>query len=104
MIDFGTGGFRGVIGDTFTKDTIQKITQAIANIIEKDNSTTPFVVGYDYRFLSDKAALWVSEVLAGNGIKVFLSDIAGRTGEYALLIICIVGLFVPMHVVAKKYE
>ena len=74
MIDFGTGGFRGVIGDTFTKDTIQKITQAIANIIKKDNSTTPFVVGYDYRFLSDKAALWVSEVLAGNGIKVFLSD------------------------------
>ena len=37
-------------------------------------------------------------------LKVFLSDIAGRTGEYALLIICIVGLFVPMHVVAKKYE
>ena len=38
------------------------------------------------------------------GLKVFLSDAVGRTGEYALLIICIVGLFVPMHVVAKKYE
>lgn len=37
-------------------------------------------------------------------LKVFLSDIAGRTGEYALIIICIAGLFVPMHVVAKKYE
>lgn len=37
-------------------------------------------------------------------LKVFLSDIVGRTGECALIIICIAGLFVPMHVVAKKYE
>lgn len=37
-------------------------------------------------------------------LKVFFSDIVGRTGEYALIIICIAGLFVPMHVVAKKYE
>lgn len=36
--------------------------------------------------------------------EVFLSDTVGRTGEYALIIICIAGLFVPMHVVAKKYE
>ncbi len=37
-------------------------------------------------------------------VEIFLSDIVGRTGEYALIIICIAGLFVPMHVVAKKYE
>ena len=36
--------------------------------------------------------------------EIFLSDTVGRTGEYALIIICIAGLFVPMHVVAKKYE
>ncbi len=29
-----------------------------------------FVIGYDRRFLSDKAAAWFSEVLAGNGIQV----------------------------------
>lgn len=36
--------------------------------------------------------------------KSIFSDIVGRAGEYALIIICIAGLFVPMHVVAKKYE
>ena len=43
MIDFGTGGFRGVIGETFTKENIQIITQGIANIIKKRKSTTPLL-------------------------------------------------------------
>ena len=79
MIDFGTGGFRGVIGESFNKENLQTIAQGIANIIKKTNSTTPFVIGYDYRFMSDKAAIWVSEVLAGNGIKVLLSKEATPT-------------------------
>lgn len=79
MIDFGTGGFRGVIGESFNKENLQTIAQGIANIIKKNNSSTPFVIGYDYRFMSDKAAIWVSEVLAGNGIKVLLSKEATPT-------------------------
>lgn len=38
------------------------------------------------------------------GLKVFLSDVVGRTGEYALIAIWVAGLFVPLHVVAIKYE
>lgn len=79
MIDFGTGGFRGVIGETFNKENLQIIAQGIANIIKRNNSKTPFVIGYDYRFMSDKAAIWVSEVLAGNGINVLLSKEATPT-------------------------
>lgn len=79
MIDFGTGGFRGVIGETFTKENIQTIAQSIANIIKRRNSTTPFVIGYDYRFMSQQAALWVAEVLAGNKIRVLLSKDATPT-------------------------
>ncbi len=37
-------------------------------------------------------------------LKVFLSDVVGRTGEYVLIAIWVAGLFVPLHVVAKKYE
>lgn len=37
-------------------------------------------------------------------LKVFLSDIVGRTGEYVLIAVLVAGLFVLMHVVAKKYE
>lgn len=79
MIDFGTGGFRGIIGETFNKENIQIITQGIANIIKKRKSTTPFVVGYDYRFMSMQAATWVAEVLAGNKIKVILAKEATPT-------------------------
>ena len=79
MIDFGTGGFRGIIGDTFTKENIQLIAQALANIIKKEKSDKKVVVGYDYRFLSDVAAIWVAEVLAGNGVHVLLSKEATPT-------------------------
>lgn len=36
--------------------------------------------------------------------KLYLSDIVGRTGEYVLIAVLVAGLFIPMHVVAKKYE
>lgn len=78
-IKFGTGGFRGVIGESFNKENIQLVAQAIANLIHSENSTKPVVVGFDYRFLSDKAAEWISEVFAGNNIKTLLSKEATPT-------------------------
>ena len=75
MIKFGTGGFRGVIGDDFNKSNVQLIAQAISNVIIKNNSIKKTVIGYDYRFLSLEAANWMSEVFAANGIKVKLSKV-----------------------------
>jgi len=70
MIKFGTGGFRAIIGEDFTKANIDLITQAIVNKIYKENAQDkPFIIGYDRRFLSDTATKWVCKVLAGNGIK-----------------------------------
>lgn len=70
MIKFGTGGFRAIIGDDFTKSNVQLLTQALANkIISEKAQDFPFIVGYDRRFLSDTASKWVCEVLAGNNIK-----------------------------------
>ena len=72
-IQFGTGGFRGVIGDDFNKENIQLIAQALANIVKRnDQDDRPIIVGYDNRFMSDFAAKWFVEVLNGNGIKCFL--------------------------------
>ena len=72
-IEFGTGGFRGVIGDDFNKENIQLIAQALANIIfENGQEARPIIVGYDNRFMSDYAAKWFVEVLNGNDIKTFL--------------------------------
>lgn len=73
-ISFGTGGFRGVIGDEFTKDNLCKICQAISDIIKEENLIKEVVIGYDNRFMSDEFAKWSAEVFLGNGIKVNLTS------------------------------
>ncbi|MGL4363385.1 MAG: phosphoglucomutase/phosphomannomutase family protein [Cellulosilyticaceae bacterium] len=73
MVKFGTGGWRAIIGEEYIKDNIILVAQAVANIMKEENVTEKgLVIGYDRRFLSDKSAMWVSEVVAGNGIQVQL--------------------------------
>jgi len=75
MVKFGTGGWRSIIGDEFTRANVCLVAQSIANIMINENvQDKGFVVGYDRRFLSDKAAKWFSGVLAANGIKVSFID------------------------------
>ncbi|MBP3446617.1 MAG: phosphoglucomutase/phosphomannomutase family protein [Clostridia bacterium] len=72
MIEFGTGGWRAVIGKDFVYDNIARVAQGIAELAEKEGKTDkPIAVGYDRRFLSQGAAKWVAQVLAGNGIDVW---------------------------------
>ncbi|PKF78578.1 phosphonomutase [Vibrio sp. vnigr-6D03] len=71
MIKFGTGGWRAFIGEEFTKDNVRLVAQAVANIMLNEKvEDKGFIVGYDRRFLSDKAGSWFAEVLAANGITV----------------------------------
>ncbi len=75
MIKFGTGGWRALIGEDFTKCNVQILAQALANCIKSEKAEEKgFIVGFDRRFLSDKAAKWVAEVMAGNGIKVYFIE------------------------------
>ncbi len=74
MIQFGTGGFRGVIADDFTKSNVQRIAQGICNIYMDREYRKPILIGYDFRFCSKEASEWIAEVLAGNHIPVLLSD------------------------------
>ena len=78
MIEFGTGGWRAIIGDEFIKSNVMLVAQAVAEMMKEDAAGDKgLVIGYDRRFLSDKAAKWISEVLAGNGISVlFINKIA----------------------------
>jgi len=71
MIRFGTGGWRAVIGEDFIKDNVMLLAQAVANDMKAGNDSKGIVIGYDRRFLSDRAAKWLAEVMAGNGIKTF---------------------------------
>lgn len=72
-IKFGTDGFRAVMGEEFTKTNLQKIIQAICNIIKQDNLTTSVFIGYDNRFMSDFYAKWATEVFCANDVSVKLS-------------------------------
>lgn len=70
-VKFGTGGWRAIIGDGFTKDNVRKLTSALASkILAEGVDDKPVVIGYDRRFLSDLAVKWAAEVLIGAGIEV----------------------------------
>ncbi len=78
-IKFGTDGWRAVISEDFTFDNVRKVAQAIADVTNDQFKGLPrlqpsLVVGFDTRFLSDRYAVAVAEVLAGNGIRVWLSQ------------------------------
>lgn len=71
MIKFGTGGWRAIIGDEFTKKNVQIVAQAMAMKIKKENKKEHIIMGYDSRFLSKEALIWVCEVMAYEGIKCY---------------------------------
>lgn len=72
-IYFGTGGWRSIIGEGFTMNNVRRLCQALANqIICDDQEAQGVLIGYDRRFLSDRAADVATEVFAGNNIPVTL--------------------------------
>ncbi len=75
QIKFGTDGWRGLIADDFTFDNVRRVAGAIAGyVLKHEDPTRGVVIGYDTRFLSDRAARAVAEVIAGAGIPVRLAN------------------------------
>ncbi len=76
MIRFGTDGWRAVIADTFTFENVRLLAQAVADFVTNQHSgpaDPQVVIGYDTRFLSDRFAVEVARVMAGNGIVAWLT-------------------------------
>jgi len=74
-IKFGTDGWRGIIADDFTFENVRRVAGAIASYVLKyEDATHGVIVGYDTRFLSDRLARVVSDVIAAAGIPVRLSN------------------------------
>lgn len=75
MIEFGTGGWRAVIGDDYTRENIEKIATALSLILKEDKENDkPIVLGYDNRFLSDITIEWLIGVFSYYGIKTIAMD------------------------------
>ena len=80
MVKFGTGGWRAVIGDEFTKENIQILARAMCDKMKEEGVTeSGIVLGYDRRFLSKEAMQWVAMVFAKEGIKSYLINKSAPT-------------------------
>ncbi|HPB39477.1 MAG TPA: phosphoglucomutase/phosphomannomutase family protein, partial [Flexilinea sp.] len=73
MIHFGTGGWRAIIGDEFTKSNIRLLSYSIGDLMEKTGTANlGLCIGYDRRFLSKEAAHWAAEVFAARQIPCYV--------------------------------
>ncbi len=76
ILEFGTGGLRGIIGAGTNRMNIYTVgmaTQGLAHyIVQKGNAHKGVVIAYDSRRMSDVFSKEAASILAGNGIKVYL--------------------------------
>lgn len=74
-LEFGTAGLRGVIGagtNRMNVYTVNQATQGLADYLNSAFENPSVAIAYDSRIKSDYFARCAAEVLAGNGIKVYI--------------------------------
>ena len=74
-LEFGTGGLRGVIGagtNRMNVYTVKRATQGLAEYILESGSAKRVAIAYDSRIKSEYFARSTAEVLAANGIEVYI--------------------------------
>ena len=75
-LEFGTAGLRGVIGAGTNRMNIYNVrlaTQGLANYLNKKYENSAVAISFDSRIKADVFAKESAKVLAGNGIKVYIS-------------------------------
>ncbi len=93
MIQFGTGGWRAIIADEFTKANIRLLTAGLCSLMHAEGlEGSQVCVGYDRRFLSKEAAHWAAEVLAGYG---FHPMMVNRSSPTPLIMFTVKQLALP---------
>ncbi len=79
-IKFGTDGWRGHVAEDYTFENVRRCAQGFASYLLAEGYANKWViVGYDKRFRSEDFAAAVAEVMAGNNLKVYLTDDASPT-------------------------
>lgn len=80
MIKFGTGGWRAIIADGFTKENIRLLTAGLCRLMERQGHAGKTIcLGYDRRFLSKESMFWAAEVLAGYGFRPYVINRSAPT-------------------------
>jgi alpha-D-glucose phosphate-specific phosphoglucomutase len=87
-IKFGTDGWRGEIAEDYTFDNVRRCAQGFANyLLEQGRQGQWVVVGHDKRFHSENFAAAAAEVLAANGLNVYLTNGATPTPTIAFAVV-----------------
>ncbi len=74
-IKFGTDGWRGVIAEDYTFDNVRRCAQGFASyVLSLGKQNDWIVIGHDKRFGSEHFAAACAEVLAANGLHIWLTD------------------------------
>lgn len=74
-LEFGTAGLRGVLGagtNRMNVYTVAKATQGLAEFLKSQSKQASVAVSYDSRIKSDVFAKITANVMAANGIKVYI--------------------------------
>lgn len=80
MLQFGTGGWRAIIGEEFTKENIQKLALALSLKMKAEGvADQGIAAGYDRRFLSKEAVIWACEIFGAQGIRVWFVNRSSPT-------------------------
>ena len=86
-IKFGTDGWRGRMADDYTFSNVRRCAAGYAQwLIATYGAQASAVIGHDKRFQSEDFAATAAEVLAGHGIKVWLTDGATPTPVIAFAV------------------
>ncbi len=79
-IKFGTDGWRGTIAEEYTFANVRRCAQGFAwYLLDLGYRGEWVVVGYDRRFHSENFAAAAAEVLAANGLRIYLTNTATPT-------------------------
>ena len=71
MIQFGTDGWRAVIGKEFTLENVNRVAWGVAQYAKDKGFQKGILVGFDRRKLSPESANSVIEVLTENEVSVW---------------------------------
>ena len=75
QIIFGTDGWRGRIAEDYTFDNVRRCAQGFATFLQDTGAAQKgAVIGYDQRFAAEHFAAAAAEVLAANGVPVWLTQ------------------------------
>ncbi len=76
QVSFGTSGHRGTAANaTFNEDHILAVSQAVAEYRHGQGITGPLYMGMDSHALSEPAQRTAIEVLAANGVEVYIAPL-----------------------------